>query len=314
MILNKKEFNTNGEKRMSIEYLDKLSVTIIAENSVLHKTPYWGQHGMSILLEAYKNNVKRNILIDVAQNPEALLHNMNLMNISPSTIDTIVLTHCHYDHTQGIVEILKRIGKKDLPIIAHPSIFRLNFKVNPYLRHVGVMNSDSKNKIEENGGTLYLTSEPLQIMPGVITTGEVKRQTDFEEVGIPLKTTTYDYKTITYDYKVVEDKMLDDTSVIANLKNTGIVILSGCSHAGIVNIVKHSIELTGINKIAAIIGGLHLIEAPMERIVKTAEALSKFDINLISAGHCTGFNAQVELYNTFKQKFLPLHTGMKFEF
>jgi 7,8-dihydropterin-6-yl-methyl-4-(beta-D-ribofuranosyl)aminobenzene 5'-phosphate synthase len=293
---------------MGIEYVDKLSVTIIAENSVLHRTPYWGQHGISILLEAYKNNVKRNILIDVAQNPEALLHNMNLMNISPSTIDTIVLTHCHYDHTQGIVEILKRIGKKDLPIIAHPSIFRLNFKVNPYLRHVGVTNSDSKNKIEENGGTLYLTNDPLQIMPGVITTGEVKKQTDFEEVG------TNDYKTITYDYKVIEDKMLDDTSVIANLKNIGIVILSGCSHAGIVNIVKHSIELTGINKIAAIIGGFHLIEAPIERIKKTVEALSKFDIDLISAGHCIGFEAQVELYNVFGQKFLPLHTGMKFEF
>jgi len=292
---------------MGIEYVDRLSVTIIAENSVLHRTPYWGQHGISILLEAYKNNVKRNILIDVAQNPEALLHNMNLMNISPSTIDTIVLSHCHWDHTQGIVEILKRIGKKDLPIIAHPDIFRLNFTVDPYLRYAGVMNSDSKEKIKENGGTLFLTSDPLQIMPGLITTGEVKRQTDFEEVGIPLRT-------ITCDNKVVEDKMKDDTSVIANLKNKGIVIITGCSHAGIVNITKHSVELTGVNKIMAIIGGLHLVEAPMERIKKTVEALSELDIDLVSAGHCTGFEAQVELYNKFKQKFSPLHTGMKFEF
>ena len=292
---------------ITLEYLDKLIVTIVAEDSVLYESPYWGQHGISIFLEVYKNNIKSNILVDVAQNSEALLHNMSLLNISPSIIDTIVLTHCHYDHTQGIVEILRAIGKKDLPVICHPSIFRLNFIIGPYLRHVGVMNSDSKEKIEESGGTLFLTSDPFQIMPGLITTGEVRRQTDFEEVGIPLKT-------ITDDNKIVEDKMKDDISVIANLKDEGMVILTGCSHAGIVNILKHSVEITGENKIKAVIGGLHLVEAPMERIKKTVEALSKFDISLISAGHCTGFEAQVELYHTFKQKFSPLHTGMKFVF
>jgi 7,8-dihydropterin-6-yl-methyl-4-(beta-D-ribofuranosyl)aminobenzene 5'-phosphate synthase len=288
------------------ECLDKLIITIVAEDSVLYESPYWGQHGVSFLLEAYKDNEKRNILVDVAQNPEALLHNMGLLNINPSSIDAIALTHCHYDHTQGIVEIVKAIGKKDLPVIAHPSLFRLNFVDDPFLRHVGVMNSDSKERISESGGTFYLTTESLQIMPGVITTGEVARQTDFEEVGIPLKT-------ITDDNKIVEDKMKDDLSVIANVKG-GIIILSGCSHAGIVNIVKQSVEITGVGKIKAVIGGLHLVEAPMERIRKTVKALSKFDIDLISAGHCTGFNAQVELYNTFKQRFSPLHTGMKFEF
>jgi len=111
------------------------------------------------------------------------------------------------------------------------------------------MSSDSRERIEESGGTLYLTRDPLQIMPGLMTTGEVKRQTDFEEVGIPLKT-------ITRDGRVMEDRMVDDTSVIANIGNKEIVIITGCSHAGIVNIVKHSIELTGIKKIKAIIGGV----------------------------------------------------------
>ncbi|MGQ9702827.1 MAG: MBL fold metallo-hydrolase [bacterium] len=292
---------------ITLEYLDKLIVTIVAEDSVLYESPYLGQHGISLYIEAFKNGYKKNILMDVGQNPDALLYNMSKMNIDPKSIDMMVLSHCHYDHTQGVSRLLKEIGKNDLPVIAHPSIFRLNFIASPYLRHVGVMNSDSKEKIEESGGTLFLTSDPFQIMPGLITTGEVRRQTDFEEVGIPLKT-------ITDDNKIVEDKMRDDISVIANLKDEGMIILTGCSHAGIVNILKHSIEMTGVNKIKAVIGGLHLIEAPMERIKKTAESLSKFDINLISAGHCTGFEAQVELYNIFKQKFLPLHTGMKFVF
>jgi 7,8-dihydropterin-6-yl-methyl-4-(beta-D-ribofuranosyl)aminobenzene 5'-phosphate synthase len=289
------------------EYLDKLIITILAEDSVLYESPYCGQHGISLFLEAYKNNIKKNIMLDVGQNSEALLHNMKLMNINPSTIDSIVLTHCHYDHTQGLVDILRAIGKQDIPIISHPDFFKLNFIANPYLRHVGVMNRDSREKIKEAGGTQYLTNDSLQIMPGLMTTGEVRRQTDFEEVGISLKT-------INDENKIVEDTMKDDISLIANISEKGIVIMSGCSHAGIVNIVKQSIELTGVKKIKAIIGGLHLVEAPMERIEKTAEALSKFDISFISAGHCTGFKAQVALYNIFKEKFLPLHTGMKFEF
>lgn len=289
------------------EYLDKLIITIVAEDSVLYESPYWGQHGISFFIEACKNKIQKNILVDVGQSHEALLHNMKLLNIDPGIIDAMVLTHCHYDHTQGVVDLLRAIGKKDIPVIAHPSIFKLNFIVNPYLRHVGIMSNDAKERIEKSGGTLYLTGDPLQMMPGLMTTGEVKRQTDFEEVGIALKT-------ITEDHRIVEDNMQDDISLIANLNNQGIVLISGCSHAGIVNIVKQSIEMTGVQKVRAVLGGLHLVEAPMERIRKTAEALSTFDISLLAAGHCTGFKAQVQLFETFREKFLPLQTGMKFEF
>jgi len=288
-------------------FLDKFKVTILAEDSVLYESPFLGQHGISFFIEAQKGNVKRSILVDVGQNHEALMHNMKLLGIDPSAIDAIVLTHCHYDHTQGIAEMLKAIGRKNIPIIAHPETFRLNFVIDPFLRHVGVMNEDSKEKIEENGGILFLSRDPIQIMPGLTTTGEVKRSTDFEDVTIPLKT-------INPEGRIIEDRMMDDISVVANIRNEGIVILTGCSHAGIVNIVKHSIDLAGIKKIKAVIGGFHLIDATSERIEKTVKALSEQDIELISAGHCTGFEAQVELYKTFGKKFCPLHTGMKFEF
>lgn len=292
---------------MVLEYLDRMSLTVVAEDSVLYESPYWGQHGVSFLVEAYHHNIIKNTLVDVGQNHEALLHNMKEMNISPEIIDSIVLTHCHYDHTLGVVEMLRAIGKEDLPVIAHPSIFRLNFIDNPYLRHVGVMQVDSRDQIEANGGTLYLTDDPFQLMPGLITTGEVKRQTDFEEVGIALKT-------INEEGKIIVDSMDDDISLVANFKDKGIVIITGCSHAGIVNIVKQAVEISEKEKIESIIGGFHLVEAPLDRIKKTVEALSEFDINTIFAGHCTGFRAQAELYHIFKDKFLPLQTGMRFEF
>jgi 7,8-dihydropterin-6-yl-methyl-4-(beta-D-ribofuranosyl)aminobenzene 5'-phosphate synthase len=230
---------------------------------------------------------------------------MRLLDIQPSAIDALFLTHCHYDHTQGTVEVLKAIGKKGFPVVAHPDTFRPHFIKDPYLRHVGVMPEDSRPKIEEAGGLLFLTTDSFPFVPGLITTGEVRRQTDFEEVGIALFTLA--------DGQMVQDTMKDDFSLVAHVRDKGLVIVTGCSHAGIVNIVKHSIELSGEKKIAAILGGFHLLAASEERIEKTVAALSQFDIELISAGHCTGFKAQAALYQTFKDRFKPLQTGMTFK-
>jgi 7,8-dihydropterin-6-yl-methyl-4-(beta-D-ribofuranosyl)aminobenzene 5'-phosphate synthase len=287
------------------DLLSSLKITVLAEDSVQYESPLLGQHGISFLLEARKQEVCRRILVDVGQNPSALLHNMSLLGIQPSAIDALFLTHCHYDHTQGTVEVLKAVGKSGLPVVAHPDTFRLHFIKDPCLRHVGVMPEDSRPRIEEAGGHLFLTTDPFPFLPGFMTTGEVRRQTEFEEVGIPLFTLA--------DGRMVQDRMMDDISLVAQVQEKGLVIVTGCSHAGIVNIVKHSVELTGENRIACILGGFHLLSASEERIRKTTEALFQFDIHLISAGHCTGFKAQAALYQIFQERFKPLQTGMTFE-
>lgn len=282
--------------------LSSLKITVCAEDSVAYESPYLGQHGISYLLTAQREGMERNILVDVAQNPDALLENMKKMGIAASCIDAVVLTHCHYDHTQGLGRILKEIGKKDLPVIAHPDIFRLNFITDPYLRHVGVMEGDRREDIEAAGGSLFLTRDPLELMPGLITTGEVARATDFEEVGIALYTIA--------GGKVQADLMMDDISLAALVKGKGLVIITGCSHAGIVNIVKQAVAITETEKVHGIIGGFHLIEAPVARIQKTAQALKEFNPDWVYAGHCTGFRAQVELFQILKDRFSPLHTGI----
>jgi len=285
--------------------LDSLKITVLTEDSVLYESHYLGQHGVSFLLEGAKGSDVMRILVDVGQNSQALFNNMKLMNISPSIIDAVVLTHCHYDHTQGVATMLREIGRRDIQVIAHRDIFRLNFVTEPYPRHVGIMPGDSREEIEKAGGSLFLTKDPVKLMSGVTTTGEVKRQTDFEEVGIALKTIQ--------NGEVVDDEMLDDISVVANVNGKGLVIVTGCSHAGIVNIAKHAIELTGCEKIDGILGGLHLVDAPDVRIKRTVEELAKLNPEWICAGHCTGFKAQVELYLAFRERFSPLQTGMQFE-
>lgn len=289
---------------IQLSQLDSLKITILTEDSVLYESPYLGQHGVSFLLEGISGKERKNILIDVGQNSEALLHNMKIMGISPSIIDAVVLTHCHYDHTQGITNMVRHIGKRDLPVIAHTDIFRLHFITEPYHRLVGIMPGDSKDEIESAGGSLSLSKEPVMIMPGIMTTGEVPRRNDFEKVGIALKTIE--------DRNIVDDVMLDDTSIIANIKDKGLVIITGCSHAGIINIVNYAKEITGVSKVEAIIGGLHLVDAADDIINRTVEELDTMNVSWISAGHCTGFKAQATMYRTFGERFSPLHTGMEF--
>jgi 7,8-dihydropterin-6-yl-methyl-4-(beta-D-ribofuranosyl)aminobenzene 5'-phosphate synthase len=285
--------------------LDSLRISVLAEDSVLYESPYLGQHGVSFLLEGVSGENTKRILVDVGQNSEALLYNMRTMGISPSIIDAIVLTHCHYDHTQGVANLLWEIGKKDVQVIAHPSIFRLHFVTEPYPRHVGIMQGDSQVEMEKAGASLSLTREPFIIMPGIITTGEVRRKTEFEGGSMGLKTIE--------NGMVIADLIFDDISVVANVRDKGLVIITGCSHAGIINIANHAIEITGCDKIEGIIGGLHLVEATDTVIKRTIEELSKLNVSWISAGHCTGFKAQVELYLAFGDRFSPLHTGTKFE-
>ncbi|NBF40625.1 MAG: MBL fold metallo-hydrolase [Spirochaetes bacterium] len=173
--------------------LDRLKVTVLAEDSVGYETPYLGQHGISLLLDAGRGATTRRVLIDVAQHPDPLLFNMEQMGIEPATIDTIVLTHCHYDHTRGLARILEMIGKDDVPVVAHPDVFRLTFITDPYLHHIGIPASDS---------------------------GEIERTTDFEAPEMELRTIR--------DQRVVADEVADDMSVLAVTRDSGAV--GGADH------------------------------------------------------------------------------------
>ncbi|MGD9939975.1 MAG: MBL fold metallo-hydrolase [Clostridia bacterium] len=284
--------------------LDELEIIVMAEDSVMYESPYLGQHGISLLIKATGGGVTKNVLMDVGQNPTGLLYNFRTMGLDPSCIDAIVITHCHYDHTQGLAEIVAATGRKDLPVIAHPAMFRLNFITSPFLRHVGVMSGDSEEKLRAAGAELYLTTDPLELMPGLFTTGEVQRQTDYEEVGIG-GLATID------GGKVKPDGMPDDLSMVARVRGHSPLIMTGCSHAGIVNIVKQVASMCGTREFENVLGGFHLIEASEERIKKTVAGLSEFKMKTIMPGHCTGFRAQAALYAAFGATFTPLQTGLR---
>ncbi|NMA92439.1 MAG: MBL fold metallo-hydrolase [Firmicutes bacterium] len=281
--------------------VDAVRVITLLDDYAGYETSFYAQHGIAFLIEVSSGEICKRILLDVGQSATPILHNMSLLGLEPGIVDAILLSHCHYDHTEGLVDMLKAINRDLVPVIAHTSIFRENYIFDPFIRNIGITAKNGPEAIRAAGGHLVLSDRPFEIMPGVISTGVVPRRVDFEQSGIG----TYNLA----DGVISGDKIEDDLSIVINVKDVGLVILVGCSHAGIVNIVNHSKEITGIDRVEAVIGGFHLIEAPRERVIKTARALKEMEVNSVIAGHCTGLKACAELANQLKDNFELLQCG-----
>jgi 7,8-dihydropterin-6-yl-methyl-4-(beta-D-ribofuranosyl)aminobenzene 5'-phosphate synthase len=284
--------------------VESVKIFTLLDNQAKFNTLFLAQHGLSILLKITSKNVERNILLDTGSTADTILYNMNLLGLKPDCIDMIFLSHNHYDHTGGLIGLLKAINK-EVPVIAHPSIFRENYDFRPSLKVCTLMTDEnSKQAITNNKGRLALIDEPFTLMDGVISTGEVERTVDYEEPGVE----AYNVK----DGKIVRDTIMDDMSLVLSIKNKGLFVVTGCSHAGIINILKHSMKITGINKIYGVMGGFHLISATDERFNKTISFFQEMDIELVLGGHCNGFNALSKMSNELGEKFRCLHSGFTY--
>jgi len=281
--------------------LQEATISIVAEDSIGFDTPFLGRFGISILLELKTEDAEKHILYDTNSEASPILNNLKIMGKSLDHVTTIFLSHCHYDHTDGLAGILDAIDRP-VPVLAHPEIFRPCFEINPDgIRHIGIV-GHSRKDFEQRGAVFTLTQAPLNLMTGVTTSGEIERVTSFEVLE--------DLYTIE-DGEVVQDHERDDSAVILNFE-VGLVIVTGCCHAGIVNTMMHAKKITGVDKIHAVVGGLHFLDASEEKIEKSIEALAEVD--WIFAGHCTGFDGLRRLANTHGDRFARIHTGSMIQF
>lgn len=282
--------------------VDGLEVTILVDDYAGYGSDFLGSHGVAILLKVSSGGTVKRILMDVGKFSLPLFNNMALAGVAASDVDMLFLSHCHRDHTWAIDDFLKRADKQ-MPIVGHPGIFRDNFRLEPFVQNIGMTAKTTKGRISDLGGQLLLTSEAFGLMEGVFSTGEVERVTDFEGKGIG----TYNLK----EGEMIPDRINDDMSIVINIKGRGLFIVTGCSHVGIVNIVRHSVNITGINKVYGIIGGFHLVNADDETIEKTVHHLQKFNPEIIVPGHCTGHKAQCVISAVFGERYKGMHAGMK---
>jgi len=275
----------------------ELRIYTLADDYAGYNSPYWAQHGISFLIEVEDNGIHKRILFDTGSYAEPILFNMKLLGIDPKTIDTIVLSHNHFDHTGGLIGILKHI-KKNIPIIAHQNIFKTSFAVEPAFLYAG-MPPKVKREAEDLGAIWILTRDPLKLASMITTTGEVTKRRDFEKTSIGL----YEIR----DGRIIQDPLEDEISLVITTPK-GLVVITGCSHPGIISIIETATTLTGIKQVRAVIGGLHLINASKERIERTVQLLAELSLN-VYAGHCTGLKAEALIQMKLGEKFEKLHAG-----
>lgn len=275
----------------------RIKATVVCENSVFGFNGAIAEHGWSIFLETDNGNY----LFDTGTG-QAIFNNAIALGIDLKTIKAIILSHHHFDHTGGIAQVLDLTGPVD--IYSHPDLFKDSYNLQPDGSNIYLGIPFSQSYLEAKGAQFKFESVTQKILPELWLTGEVPRITSFE-LGDP-------NQVIKHDGAFIKDPIMDDQSIIIETEN-GLVIILGCSHAGLINIIEYAIKITGNKHIHAIIGGTHLGLVSAEQLEKSTEALKSYDIDRIGVSHCTGFDASVRLAKMFGSRFFNCRVGTVLE-
>jgi 7,8-dihydropterin-6-yl-methyl-4-(beta-D-ribofuranosyl)aminobenzene 5'-phosphate synthase len=259
-----------------------------------------GEHGFAAYLETERGNY----LFDTGRG-EGLIPNLWKFDKDPLSIQKIILSHGHWDHTGGLPSILEILG--GVEILAHPDVFSLRYRISQkegkeVRRFVGL--KFQRPYLESLGGRFILEKNYREVTREMFLTGEVPRRTSFEKGDVNLFAESQG--------KLIPDPFWDDQSLVIESQK-GLVLLLGCAHSGMINILEHVIEKTGRDRVYAIIGGTHLDFAAPLQVEETIAALKKFKVERIGVSHCTGLKAASRLYAEFGERFFFGQVGEALE-
>jgi 7,8-dihydropterin-6-yl-methyl-4-(beta-D-ribofuranosyl)aminobenzene 5'-phosphate synthase len=259
--------------------------------------------GFSALVRVTTGGRERAILFDAGVTPTGVVENMRRLEILPGDIETVVLSHGHWDHVAGMEGVAKELGRRNLPVLIHPAFWRRRRIAIPGLEPAELP-ATSRSALEAAGFEIVEERQPSFLLDGsVLVTGEVDRTTSFE-------TGFMGHEAHVHGSWEPDPLILDDQAIVMRLAGRGLVVLTGCGHAGIVNVVRHAQRLTGETGVAAVVGGFHLSGPMFEPIIEpTVAAFDELKPELLMPAHCTGWKAVHRLAARFPDAFVQSTVG-----
>jgi len=261
------------------------------------------EHGLSMLVRATLGDQTREILFDAGYSSVGLPHNLNQLGISLDLVETVVLSHGHMDHTGALSSVLERMPHP-VPLVLHPdALLDPRYLAPPGAPRMTLPRTLIPEDLEAMGAKVMENAAPLLLAGDtVLVTGEVPRITPFEQ-GMP-------HAFLVRDGKEEKDDILDDQSLALHVQGKGLVIVAGCSHAGIVNTIRYAMEVTGVDRLHGVLGGFHLGDDTAGDLTsKTIEGIQELKPDFIMPMHCTGWEAVHRIAEAFPSSFALSSVG-----
>ena len=308
-----------------IQAVDSAQVLVVVENSIdtflvstdvakrppwpatLPKVPLRAEHGLSLMVTVETAGTRSSVLYDGGLARDTAIHNLDVLSVDPKELRAIVMSHGHPDHVGGLEGLARRVGRS-LPLVLHPDVWRQRKLVFPTGAETYI-GAPSRHDLAAEGIEIVEERGPTLLIDGtVLVTGEVDRTTDFE-TGFPIQWARHG------DDWVPDTQVRDDQALVVHVRGKGLIVISGCGHSGIVNIVRHAQRVTGVSEVLSVIGGFHLTGGLYEAIIpRTVAELSAIGPRYIVPGHCTGWRAIHELARQMPDAYIQTSVATRYEF
>jgi 7,8-dihydropterin-6-yl-methyl-4-(beta-D-ribofuranosyl)aminobenzene 5'-phosphate synthase len=313
---------------VKIPEVEKLNITVITDNYydclrwpekiakrttvVVPGMSLHAEHGLAYYIETVVNGKSYTMMFDYGWDFQGVSRNIDLLGLDLGRLDALALSHGHLDHWGNLIPLLKQNKakfRKGIPLYVGEEAFARRWVNLPkvYAPVSGLNDLGQLNRDDLEGLGIVKVVEvkkPTPVIPGAYLTGNIERVTEYEK-GSPILI-------INRNGKQEKDIFPGEQSLVFNVKGKGLVVVSACAHAGIVNTVKHAQKMTGINKVHTVIGGFHLIAAPPPKIKKTIAGIQKINPDYIVPMHCSGWEAITSFQNAMPKQFVLNMAGTKY--
>ncbi len=266
------------------------------------------EHGFSAFVTATNKGKTTAMVFDFGLGRDTAARNADTLQVDLTKTEAAALSHGHLDHFGGLEEVAKKIRPEGMQFVVHPAAFRKSRRIVKSKGKPHEMQTPVREEVEALGFRVVTSESPYRLLDGdVLFLGGIPRTTEFEK-GMP--NATYEE-----NGQQVPDDLVDDTSLVMNVRGKGLVVLSGCAHSGIINTVRYAMEVTGIQKVHAIMGGFHLNGPAFEPVIgETLVELLQIAPDYIIPTHCTGRTAVAAIENAMPDAFILNMSGTKLTF